>query len=187
MAALVDLSAAARHRAVAAGFTEHVAAVDDWSSPTPVADWTAADIVYHLVDWSTEFLCAGGVQFEAASHTRPAADWARHCAAVQHLLDGPESAAPFTHPFAGSHRLADAIDRFYTADVFQHTWDLATACGRKSGLDAQFAEHLLTGMAEIDELLRSSGQYGPAVRVPDGADAVTRLAGFIGRDPYWRA
>ena len=33
----------------------------------------------------------------------------------------------FTHPYAGTHRLADAVDRFYTADVFMHSWDLARA------------------------------------------------------------
>lgn len=171
---------------VAGGFTEHVAAVKDWSCPTPVPDWTAADIVYHLIDWSTDFLSAGGVQIDRDTRTEPATDWARHCAAVQHLLEGADAAAQFSHPFAGTHRLADAIDRFYTADIFQHTWDLAAACDRSSGLDQEFAANLLVGMAEIDELLRSSGQYGPPMPVPDDADAVTRLAGFIGRDPYWR-
>jgi hypothetical protein len=38
-------------------------------------------------------------------------------------------------------------------------------------------------MAPIEDLLRSSGQYGPAVAVPDDADVQTRLLGFIGRDP----
>ncbi len=41
-------------------------------------------------------------------------------------------------------------------------------------------------MTGIEELLRSSGQYGPAVPVDDDADPVTRLVGFIGRDPAWR-
>ena len=31
--------------------------------------------------------------------------------------------------------------------------------------------------------LRSSGQYGPRVAVPDGSDAPTRMLAFIGRDP----
>jgi hypothetical protein len=33
--------------------------------------------------------------------------------------------------------------------------------------------------------MRSSGQYGPRVRVPADADPQTRLIGFIGRDPNW--
>jgi len=39
----------------------------------------------------------------------------------------------------------------------------------------------------MDEILRSSGQFGPRVQVRDDADAQTRLVGFIGRDPEWTA
>src|SRR3712207_1825889 len=39
-------------------------------------------------------------------------------------------------------------------------------------------------MEPIDDLLRSSGQYGPRVTVPDDADVQTRMLAFIGRDPY---
>jgi hypothetical protein len=46
---------------------------------------------------------------------------------------------------------------------------------------------MLRGMEPIDDLLRSSGQYGPAVPVADDADVQTRLIGFIGRDPGWSA
>jgi hypothetical protein len=42
---------------------------------------------------------------------------------------------------------------------------------------------MLAGMEPMDELLRSSGQYGPKVDVPEDADVQTRLLGFIGRDP----
>ena len=41
-------------------------------------------------------------------------------------------------------------------------------------------------MRPIDDLLRSSGQYGPRVPVPDDASAMDRLVGFIGRDPAWQ-
>jgi hypothetical protein len=33
--------------------------------------------------------------------------------------------------------------------------------------------------------MRDSGQYGPAVPVPDDAPVVDQLIGFIGRDPAW--
>ena len=79
--------------------------------------------------------------------------------------------------------LPDAVDRFYTSDVFMHTWDLARATGQDERLDEETCAELLAGMAPIDELLRSSGQYGPRVPVPGDADVQTRLLGFIGRDP----
>jgi hypothetical protein len=37
----------------------------------------------------------------------------------------------------------------------------------------------------MEEVIRSSGQYGPRVEVPGGADTQTRMLGFIGRDPFW--
>ena len=185
MTDLIGLSPAERHRVVAAGFAEQVAATEDWSTPTPVDGWVALDVVRHLIDWLPGFLAGGGVEVGSAGSAddSPAVAWATRSEAIQRLLDGPDARSEFTHPMVGTHRLADAIDRFYTADVFMHTWDLASASGRDSGLDPAFAENLLTGMAGIEDMLRASGQYGPAVKVPADAGAVDKLMGFIGRDP----
>jgi len=90
-------------------------------------------------------------------------------------------------PHVGEVPLAEAVDRFYTADVFLHTWDLARATGQDDTLDAATCAELLTGMEPIEELMRGSGQYGARVDVPADADAQTRMLGFIGRDPQWRA
>lgn len=184
---IADLDAAARHRDVAAGFADVIAGVNDWNAPTPVDGWVARDVVAHLVDWFAGFLAAGGVELPAGPTVAddPAGAWSAHASGVQALLDGPSAEDTFTHPMAGEHRLADAVDQFYTADVFMHTWDLARSQGLTPDLDAAFARRLLDGMASIDEMLRSSGQYGPKVEVPDDADVVSRLMGFIGRDPAW--
>ncbi len=187
MASLVELPPAERHRAVSAGFAEHVGAVTNWAASTPVDGWTVRDVASHLIDWFTAFLAAGGIELPAGPTAADdvQAAWRAHSAGVQSLF-GTDADSVFTHPMAGSHRLADAIDRFYTADVYMHTWDLATAAGRPADLDPRFAELLVDGMSGMEELLRSSGQYGPAVAVGVGADPVTRLMGFIGRDPSWR-
>ncbi|WP_238421246.1 maleylpyruvate isomerase family mycothiol-dependent enzyme [Gordonia sp. 'Campus'] len=184
---IADLDAAARHRDVAAGFADVIAGVTDWNAPTPVDGWVARDVVAHLVDWFTGFLAAGGVELPAGPTVAddPGGAWSAHAAGVQALLDGPSAEDSFAHPMAGEHRLADAVDQFYTADVFMHTWDLARSQGMTPDLDAAFARRLLDGMASIDEMLRSSGQYGPKVELPDDADVVSRLMGFIGRDPAW--
>ncbi|MGV9710823.1 maleylpyruvate isomerase family mycothiol-dependent enzyme [Gordonia sp. NPDC003424] len=186
---ITGLAPAERHRAVAAGFTEQVAVVSDWDAPTPVGQWAARDVVAHLVEWFPAFLAGGGVILPDGPSVDDGPDvaWRAHSDSVQALLDSPAADDTFRHPMAGEHRLADAIDQFYTADVYMHTWDLAVSAGRRPDLDPAFATQLLDGMAGIEELLRSSGQYGPAMPVPDDADPVTRLVGFIGRDPGWRA
>jgi uncharacterized protein (TIGR03086 family) len=175
-----------RHRAVAAGFTSRVVGVADWDAVAPVPGWHARDVVAHLVEWFPEFLTSatGLVLARGPAPTAdPVAAWQVHSEAVQHLLDGPEAATPFRHPMVGEMPLPVAVDQFYTTDVFLHTWDLARATGQDERLDEQTCADLLAGMEPIEELLRTSGQYGPRVPVPVGADVQTRLLGFIGRDP----
>jgi hypothetical protein len=79
-----------------------------------------------------------------------------------------------------------AVDRFYTSDLFMHTWDLARAAGREATLEPEFCDQLLAGMETMEDMIRASGQYGPRVDVPVAADPQTRLIGFIGRDPSWQ-
>jgi len=106
---------------------------------------------------------------------------------VQAVLDDPASAhREFSNPHIGTLPLPIAIDRFYTTDVFMHAWDLARATGQDDRLDPDVCADLLGGMEQMEEVIRSSGHYGPRVEVPGDADAQTRLLGFIGRDPFWR-
>ncbi|ALG83863.1 maleylpyruvate isomerase N-terminal domain-containing protein [Gordonia phthalatica] len=182
MTVLGDLSPAERHRVIAEGFAQEARATADWDAQSPVADWAARDVVGHLLDWFPGFLAGGGVELEpTALGDDPVAAWTAHSARVQELFARGD--VEFSHPMIGTLPLADAVDRFYTADVFMHTWDLAQAGGRRPDLDQDYAEQLLTGLAAMEDVLRSSGQYGPAVPAPDSADAVVRLAAFIGRDP----
>ena len=103
---------------------------------------------------------------------------------VQALLDDPETPSKvLTNPHIGEVPLDEAVDRFYTADVFMHTWDLARATGQDETLDPERCAEMLAGMEPMDEMLRASGQYGPRVQVPADADVQTRLIAFIGRDP----
>ena len=177
---------AARHSIVADEFSRLVAGTPDWSAPAPVDGWSARDVVDHLVTWFPGFLAAGGVDLPAGPATAadPVAAWQHHADAVQALLAG-RGDEDFTHPFLGTLPLAVATDRFYVSDVFMHSWDLARATGQEADLDEDHAGDLLSGMAQMEDVLRSSGQYGPAVPVPADAPVVDRLMGFIGRDPAW--
>ena len=186
---LSQLAPAERHRAIARDFGDVVNATGDWHATAPVAGWTAIDVVAHLVEWFPAFLAGGGVELPVGPtvHSDPVGAWQNQTDAVQALLDDKERAAEqFTHPYAGTHPLGNAIDQFYTADVFMHTWDLARATGVEPNLDRGFCKALVEGMKPMDEILRSSGQYGPAVAIADDVDEMTQLVAFIGRDPSWR-
>lgn len=185
------LEPAAEHRLVAGRFADvaRAASADDWDRPAPVAGWTARDVVRHLVEWLPGLLESGaGIRLAPADpatlDAHPAAAWEARAHDVQALLDDPGDRV-VSNPHFGDVPLAEAIDRFYTADVFMHTWDLARALGVEPPLDEGRCAELLAGMEPMDAALRSSGQYG--ARVPVAADALAqdRLMGFIGRDPSW--
>jgi uncharacterized protein (TIGR03086 family) len=107
-----------------------------------------------------------------------------HCGGVQALLDNPATPAKtLSNRHIGEVPLDQATDRFYTADVFMHTWDLARATGQDVNLDPVKCAELLEGMREDEKAMRSSGQYGPRVDVPEDADVQAKLLGFIGRTP----
>ncbi|MDO9456665.1 TIGR03086 family metal-binding protein [Nocardioides sp.] len=185
----LDEDPAVVHREVAGGFTRLVdgAAADSWDAAAPVEGWAARDVVRHLVEWFPAFLQSGaGVSLPAGPSVDddPVAAWKVHADGVQALLDDPATAdLVLSNPHIGDVPLPEAVSRFYTADVFMHSWDLATATGQPHGLDQDAAATMLAGMEPIDEMLRQSGQYGAKVDVPADADPVTRLMGFIGRDP----
>jgi uncharacterized protein (TIGR03086 family) len=186
---LVAAVPAERHRRIAGTFGDRVRGTRDWQAPSPVAGWTARDVVRHLVDWLPAFLGSGaGVVLAAVDvDADPADAWRVRADAVQALLDDPAKASrQLVNPHVGELSLGDAIDRFYTVDVFMHTWDLARASGQDDGIDEDLCAELLAGMEPMEQVMRSSGHYGPRVRVPDGSDARTGLLGFIGRDPSWR-
>lgn len=184
------LAAAEQYRRTAGRFTALVRGVTDpadWARPAPVAGWTARDVVGHLVGWFPGFLAGGsGVVLPAGPPVEddPVAAWVTMSDGVQAVLDDPSSAAMLLrNPHLGELPVPDAVDRFFTTDVFLHTWDLARATGQDETLDAQRCAELLAGMEPMDQVLRASGQYGPRVPVPDDADPQTRLLAFIGRDP----
>ncbi|WP_117212118.1 TIGR03086 family metal-binding protein [Allorhizocola rhizosphaerae] len=186
---IADHRPAERHRRIAGGFTQRVRGTKDWEAPSPVAGWTARDVVRHLVEWFPPFLAAGsGVELERGPSVDedPVAAWETQSAAVQAILDDPATPQRLlANRHLGEIPLDQAIDRFYTSDVLMHTWDLARATGQDDRLDPAECAMLLAGMEPIEEAMRSSGQYGPRVSVPADADAQTQMLGFIGRDPFW--
>ena len=170
-------------------FTDRVRGVPEgaWDDSAPVEGWAARDVVRHLVEWFPAFLKAGsGMRLPRGPSVDddPVAAWTVHSDGVQALLDDAATAGKVLRDrHIGEVPLDQAVDQFYTADVFMHTWDLARATGQDETLDPDKCAILLHGMLPLDGVLRASGQYGQRVSVPDDADVQTRLLGFIGRTP----
>ena len=182
-------SPADEYRELAGRFTELVQAVPDeahWNRPAPPEGWTARDVVRHLVEWFPPFLQQGsGITLPAGPDVDvdPVGAWRTFNTAVQTVLDDPATQdRTFANVHTGELPLPQAISRFFTADVFMHSWDLARATGQDDTLDPERCAMMLEGMEPLDDVLRASGQYGPRVEVAADADPQTRLLAFIGRD-----
>ncbi|WP_024794700.1 TIGR03086 family metal-binding protein [Tomitella biformata] len=185
------LAPADRHRAAAETFTGLIAGTSDWQASTPVKEWAAIDVVGHLIDWLPGMLEGGGVELtvadvESAWRTDPLAAWKSRAAIVQEVLDDPAKAgATYRSPMLGEMPMVDLLDRFWTADIYMHSWDLARAGGLPLDLDEAYAAEMLTGMESMEEMIRGSGQFGVRQPVADDAPTVDKLIAFIGRDPNW--
>ena len=180
--------AAERFRKVAAAFTDRVQAVpaDAWSNPAPPEGWDARDVVRHLVEWIPGFWSSNaGIELPTGPSVDddPLGAWLALRDGLQAMLDDPAVASQEHDMRMGRIKVEDAVDMICTNDVFLHTWDLARAAGLDETLDPDEVHTLLEGMEPMDDLLRSSGHYGPRVEVPADADEQTRLIAFIGRHP----
>ena len=178
-----------RYRTVGRGMTRVVEAVPDeaWDNPAPCDGWVARDVVRHVVEWMPDFLASASsarIPQGPSVEDDPVGAWRTLDHGIQAALDDPRLASSeFSHPVAGKHTLQDAISMFILGDVLIHTWDLARATGVDDSLDATEVHLMLVNAEPYDEMLRSSGQYGPRVAVPDDADEQTRLIAFVGRQP----
>lgn len=178
-----------RYRNVAGRFTQRITEVSDdaWDRPAPCEGWVTRDVVRHLVGWIPSLLATGA---DLTMPTGPSVDadpvgaWRTLSDAIQAVLDDPTTATrTFNHPQAGSHPLDTAIGMFILGDVLIHTWDVARAAGLDESLDQAEVEGMYNGMLPLDEMLRSSGHYGPRVNVADEADTQIKLIAFTGRHP----
>lgn len=181
------MSPAEQHAHDAAPFTALVesASADDWDRPSPVKEWTARGVVEHLIEWLPGFLERTGVSLPPVDTSDLAGAWRQRVADVQQLLE-TQGDVEFESPMFGRKTVAAAIDQFYTADVWMHSWDLARALGQQIDLGEERCAAALAGMEPIEQMMRDSGQFGPRVDVPADASPQDRLIGFIGRDPYWQ-
>ncbi|WP_292644620.1 TIGR03086 family metal-binding protein [Nocardioides sp.] len=184
-----DLSPGEQHAYDAARFAEivdFVPSAEDWARPSPVAAWTALDVVSHLVEWSRGFIQgSAGVELAPLDVADdPAAAWKTHTADVQALFDDPAGRI-VSNPHMGDKPLDVALSEIYTPDIWMHSWDLSRALGRDFDLGTERAAGMLAGAAAMEDAMRASGQFGPRFEVPGDAPPQEQLLGFIGRDPGW--
>ncbi len=171
------------YRAALTPLTDIIAAVPDWSSPSPCEGWSALDVLDHVLMTQRGLLAERGIALAPAPDipADPAAAWREHSTMVAGLLDDPQISGIAYDGFFGPTTLGETMDRFYVFDMLVHRWDLA----RAAGTDTRFTD------AELDLIEASAASFGPmlymegicrsGVEAPADADRQTRVLAMLGR------
>ncbi|MDP1819700.1 MAG: TIGR03086 family metal-binding protein [Acidimicrobiales bacterium] len=176
-----------RYRTLSEEMAARVAAVPDdaWTNPTPCADWTARDLVRHLVEAPRMFF--GMVEVPPPADGPPVDDdpsgaFAVVRTAVLDALGDPAVADKEFDGLSGRQTFAQAIDRFICADLVVHGWDLARSTGQDEHVDPDEARRIHESLEPMEHTMRGPGAFGPATEPPPDADEPTKLLCFLGRE-----
>lgn len=172
-----------------AEFARRVAAVTDWSAPTPDTEWDVRALVAHVIEeqqWVPYLLDGQSVE-QAERQIEPLRD---DLDAEWQLYSFAATAAwhhtPGGKPVHLSYDTVDAAQylREQVADVAIHSWDLAVATGSDPHLDDELVRAVWEIFEPQQDELAATGLYAAPVRVSHDAPLQDRLLAITGRDPY---
>lgn len=189
---------AERYRRRADKFESLVAAVapDQWQNPSPCTEWTARDVVGHVLDMHAAMLGPSGRELSPAPALAddPLGAFRAARADIEAVLQDPARAGSTHDTPMGPATAENHIDGVASADLVLHGWDLAKATGQDDTIDPAEVERSWPTVQQMPPEMRIPGAFGPGIvvfgpEVPVPADAPLqdRLMGALGRDPHWKA
>ncbi len=169
---------------VVGGFDQRVQAAADtsWSNPSPCDEWTARDVVGHVIG-NFRRLSAGlggpaPAELAADEDIRAAWNFARD--GFTGLVATADLSANLDGPF-GPMPADQLLGRIITTDVLVHTWDLARSVGGDESLPVDLVEGAYSGLKPMDAMIRRPGVFSDKIEAPEGADLQTEFLCFLGR------
>ena len=171
-----------RYEAAAEGFTDGLRGVadDQWTNPTPCTDWNVRQLVDHVIEIQRQL--PDGLGVTAGDGVNAQERWNAVRAAAVEALRQP-GVLKRTMPGRGGEVPVEMALIPRLSDLIIHTWDLARATRGDEHVDADTAAVVLEYLKPNDEILRSTGTFGPKIEPPPGADAAVELLCFAGRRP----
>jgi len=178
-----------RYRKRADSFEGKVAAVapHQWANQSPCAEWTARDVVDHIVMMHDVMLRRVDRSLSAAPAVTddPLGAFRAARADVEALLDDPALGTREVDTPIGSMTAVEHVDRVVSADMPLHGWDLSRATGQDDTIDPDEIVRARRSVEAIpEEMWRMPGVIGPALKAPADADEQTKLLAFLGRKAW---
>ena len=174
-----------RYAVIGDGFTQRVEAVppDRWDAQSPCTDWTARELVEHVINTHSRVLASldGSEPALVSGNEDLVVAWPRATNAVRDTLRDPTRAAVTVGGMFGEQPFESLVGRLLCADTLIHTWDLARATGQDESLDPDAVAKAIEFLSPIDDAIRRPGGFGPKIDPPANADVQTRLLSFAGR------
>ena len=156
---------------------------DRWTAPSPCPDWTARDVVRHMVDTQRDFLTGRGVDLGPAPDVDadPAAAWREHAGRVLTALSDPAVAGRGYDGHFGPTTVGATLEQFYVWDMVVHRWDVARAAGLDAGLTEEELDRVDRGADAFGEALYMDGICRGDVEVSADAGREARVLARLGR------
>jgi uncharacterized protein (TIGR03086 family) len=174
-----------RYRVVSSGFDAAVSAVtpDEWDTQTPCEQWTARDLVAHVVTNHRGVIAGirGGEPTPLGDDEDPKQAWEQATRTVNEIVEDPEALAQVLDGPTGKMPAGEVIGRFMSMDVLVHTWDLARTVGADERLNEEMVRQAYDALKPMDAMIRQPGVFGPKLEPPAGADLQTEFLYFVGR------
>lgn len=171
------------------GTLVHQVADDQWTLPTPCADWDVRALVNHVVGealW-TQPLMEGRTIEEVGDRFDgdvlggdPAGSWDDAANRARAAVDAPGALDRTVHLSFGDTAAADYVAQLF-ADHLIHGWDLAQGIGAADTMEPELVAACARWFDAVEPMYRESGAIGPRPAVDPGADAQTVLLSRFGR------
>lgn len=179
--------------AACTAFGVHVHAIreDQWSLPTPCAEWNVRELVNHVVVedlWAVELFAGATIESvgSAFDGDRLGGDavksWDEAVSGAIYAVGEPGAMTRIVHLSFGDLPGSEYAMQLF-ADHLVHAWDLATAVSRDPGLDPALVAACRAWFAANEDGYRSAGAIGPRREISDDAGELAQLLSAFGRTP----
>ncbi len=156
-----------------------------WTNPSPCEDWSARDVVRHLMETQRDFFSGRDIDMGAAPDVDadPATAWREHAKRVIEVIS--DDAVPGTayDGYFGPTTIGATFEQFYIWDMVVHRWDIAQAVGADPGLSEAELDRIEGGADSFGEALYMDGICRPGVEPPADVDRQVRVLARLGRRP----